>query len=240
MTREELRKYVHQIIAYLKADFHSYEEAREKSVKIGAGPYLLTASSGIDFLGSLAIPKEELPEYAKQSKGLERKSTTGSKWYIRTYLGVVRSVYSSASVDDLIYKTLRCGQVHEGIVKRGVLIGTEMPNNYHLSILDVRESSDDDQTIRLICVNTRILAQDFISSTDHFVKDMVGQDPFASEMASRLSDHLSAIPDPSQGLALAKHEVDDDAFSAIYEFSSGSPDNPSGSYSLKPAFWEEA
>ena len=84
----------------------------------------------IDFLGSLAIPKEELPEHAKQSKGLERKSTTGSKWYIRTYLGVVRSVYSSASVDDLIYKTLRCGQVHEGIVKRGVLIGTEMPNNH--------------------------------------------------------------------------------------------------------------
>jgi len=240
MKKDELRKYVHQIISYLKSDFGSYEEARKKGIKIGAGPYLLTASSGIDFLGSLAIPAKELSTNAQRLKGLEGKSTAGSKWYIKTYLGPVRSVYTSPSVDDLIYKTLRCGQVHEGIVKRGVLIGTEMPDDYHLSILEVRESGGDDTSIELIYVNTRILARDFISSTEHFVKDMVDQDQSASNLASRLSDHLDATPNPSRGLALPKHQVDDDAFSAIYEFSSGSPDNPSGSYYLKLRFWEEA
>ena len=240
MEKDELHKYVQQIISYLKSDFLSYEEARKRDIKIGAGPYLLTASSGIDFLGSLAIPAQELSSNAQRLKGLEGKSTSGAKWYIKTYLGPVRSIYASPSVDDLIYKTLRCGQVHEGIVKRGVLIGTEMSEDYHLSILEVKESGGEGTSIELIYVNTRILAMDFINSTGRFVKDMVEKDKSASKMASRLSDHLDATTNLSHGLTLPKHEVDDDAFSAIYEFSSCSPDNPSGSYYLKPHFWEEA
>ena len=150
MTNEELRKYVLEILSYLRSDFSGYEEAREKGVKSGAGPYLLTASSGIDFLGSLAVPEDKLTEYAKKGKGLERKSAAGSKWYIRTYLTKVKSTYLANGVDDLIYKSLRCGQVHEGIVKKGVLIGTRMGEPLHLKILTLKESDAEDSPLKCV------------------------------------------------------------------------------------------
>lgn len=240
MTNEELRKYVNQIIDYLKSDFTDYEKAREKGVKIGAGPYLLTASSGIDFLGSLAVPEAELNEKEKKAKGLELKSTKGSKWYIRTYLGKVDQKYMATKVGDLIYKYLRCGQVHEGMVKKGVMIGTEMPRSLHLEILKLKESDVADASlIRVTYVNTRVLATDFIDSIQYFVNDMNNIESFAMHMAIRLEEHLNTTGDVCQGLGLSEQEVDPHTFFEIYDVSSSSPDKPEGSYRLIDSFWNK-
>lgn len=238
MTNDDLRKYVQQILSYLKSDFDAYEEARKAGVTIGAGPYLLTASSGIDFLGSLAVPDGELKDYEIKGTGLKRKSTKGSKWYIKTYLTEVNPKYGNAGVPNSVYTALRCGQVHEGIVKRGVLIGTRHPD-YHLSILEIRESDTDTTTITAAYVNTRILAQDFISSTDCFVEDTVNQDQSASKLASRLSEQLEATSDPSKSVDLPRLQLDDDTLADVYDFSSSSPYDSGPRYILKSRYWEE-
>lgn len=238
MTNDDLRKYVQQILSYLKSDFDAYEDARSTGAAIGAGSYLLTASSGIDFLGSLAVPDEELKDYERQGKGLKMKNTAGSKWYIKNYLTEVNSKYGNADVPNFVYTALRCGQVHEGIVKRGVLIGTKHPE-YHLSILEIRKSDIDTTTLTAAYVNTRNLAQEFITSTVHFVENMLNQDQSASKLADRLSKHLEATPDFSKSVDLPKHQLDEDTFADIYDFSSSSPHDSGQRYSLKPRYWEE-
>lgn len=240
MKAEELCEYVGQIFTYLKSDLSAYEKARDSGVRIGAGPYLLTASSGIDFFGSLAVPNEELSDYARKCRGLKGKSAPGSKWYIRTYLGVVDPTYSVIKVDDMIYKTLRCGQVHEGIVKEGVLIGTEMSDELHLKILKLKESDAEGPPLKVVYINTRILASNFIDSIEHFVKDMKSDGSFVNEMATRLSDHLSATEYVCQNIGLPEQEVDPDIFDEIYDISSCSPQEMEGSYTLRNRFWEEA
>jgi len=238
MTNDDLRKYAQQIISYLKSDFNAYERAREAGVTIGAGPYLLTASSGIDFFGSLGVPDGELTDYEIQGTGLKRKSTKGSKWYIKNYLTRVNSQYGNTGVANFVYTALRCGQVHEGIVKRGVLIGTRH-QDYHLSILEIRVSDADTTTTARAYVNTRILAQDFISSTDSFIEDKINQDQSASKLASRLSEHLRATPDQSESVDLPRLQLDDDSLADVYDFSSSSPYDTGPRYSLKSRYWEE-
>jgi hypothetical protein len=238
MTNEDLRKYVRQVLSYLKSDFSMYEESRKKGISIGAGSYLLTASSGIDFLGSLAVPEEKLKAYEKGAKGLERKSATGSKWYIETYLQKINSRYGRKGVPNFVYIALRCGQVHEGIVKRGVLIGTKL-EDYHLSVLEIRESDTSIATRSASYVNTRILAQDFITSTDWFMKELLDEDQSASKMAHRLEEHLKHTPDAAKSVDLPRHQMDGDAFYDIYEYSSSSPHESQPRYSLKSHYWEE-
>jgi hypothetical protein len=238
MTNDDLRKYAQQIISYLKSDFNAYEEARKAGVNIGAGPYLLTASSGIDFFGSLGVPDGELDAKERNGTGLKRKSTKGSKWYIKNYLTRVNSKYGNTGVANFLYTALRCGQVHEGIVNRGILIGTRHPD-YHLSILEIRKSDADTTTIAGTYVNTRVLAQDFISSTDSFVEDKINHDQSASELASRLSAHLSATLDQSESIDLPRLQLDDDSLADVYDFSSYSPAYTGPRYSLKSRYWEE-
>ena len=238
MNNEDLRKYTQQIISYLKSDFKAYEKARDVGVTIGAGPYLLTASAGIDFFGSLGVPVGELNDYEKQGTGLKRKSAKGSKWYIKNYLTKVNSKYGNIGVANFLYTALRCGQVHEGIVKRGVLIGTRH-QDYHLSILEIRVSDDETKTIARTYVNTRILAQDFISSIDFFVGDKINQDQSASELSSRLSEHLKATSDMSESIELPRLKLDDDSLADVYDFSSSSPYETGPRYTLKSRYWEE-
>ena len=238
MTNDDLRKYIQQILSYLRSDIQAYEESRKAGATIGAGPYLLTASSGIDFLGSLAVPDVELNDYEIEGTGLKRKSTKGSKWYIKTYLTKVNSIYGNTSVPNFVYTALRCGQVHEGIVKRGVLIGTRHPA-YHLSILEISASDTGTTTKTGAYVNTRILAQDFISSTDSFVEDKINHDQPASKLASRLSEHLEATSDQSESVNLPRLQLDGDSLADVYDFSSSSPYDSGPRYSLKSRYWEE-
>ena len=238
MTNDDLHKYVHQILSHLKSNLETYEKAKEQGVAIGANPYLLIASSGINFLGSLGVPDEKLKPNEKEGKGLERKSKKGSLWYIKNYLTKVKPEYGNRGIPLFVYSALRCGQVHEGIVKGGVLIETKY-KNHHLSILEIREPKIDETTKILACINTRILAEDLIKSTEFFVEDMVTFEQFSSKLAIRLSEHLETTYESSNSVDLPRYQLDDEPFDVICNFASNNPNEVRQQNSLRSRYWDE-
>jgi len=152
-----------QIKHYLKSDINSLQKSDDNGYDVGCGPYLLTTCSGIDFLGSLSCPSSK--------HGLEGKSHDGYKYYVPKILGMVDLKYKADNVATWIYKFVRCGQVHEAMVKFKVIIGKKWGREYHLKLLSIPEKTDEIKNRKkVIYFNPRIFAEDFVDSLAHFEK----------------------------------------------------------------------
>ncbi|MFH1717616.1 MAG: hypothetical protein ABIF19_09720 [Planctomycetota bacterium] len=224
MTKGELLAHIEKVLAYLRSDVESYKVASE----IGAGPYLLTAFSGIDFFGSLGVPDSELNDRKKQGRGLLHKSRTGSLWYIREWMGQIREQYAKPALATCLYTDVRCGQVHEGIVKPGLLIGLRH-KELHLRRLcldgGTRGASLPD--VGVLFVDTAVFADDFLRSSQVFLDTISHDDCLCQRALARLDEHLQQAVTDISGLGDAVN-VGPAEFQELYETSSASPNDPGG------------
>ena len=224
MIETEMLAHIEQVFAYLRSDVDSYRAAE----RIGAGPYLLTAFSGIDFFGSLGVPESELNDREKEGRGLLRKSGTGSRWYIREWMGQIRGEYAEPPLVNRLYTDVRCGQVHEGIVKPGLLIGLDH-GDFHLRpvVLDGGTRGTSLPSIGVLFVDTAVFADDFLGSAQVFLNALMNDDCLSQRALTRLSEHLEQAVTDISGLGDAV-QVGPAEFGELYETSSASPYDPGG------------
>ena len=224
INKREMLEHIEQVLVYLRSDLDSYRNAK----RIGAGPYLLTAFSGIDFLGSLGVPESELNARERGGSGLLLKSRAGSQWYIREWMGKIRKQYANPTLATRLYTDVRCGQVHEGIVKPGVLIGLRH-KDFHLQpvVLDGGTRGESLPSISVLFIDTEILADEFLSSTELFLIAIRDDIQLLKRVLMRLGDHLNHAVADISGLGDAV-QVGPAEFSEIYETSSASPNDPGG------------
>lgn len=131
--KDFLESYYKQLRHYLVSDITSLKKSDDSGNDTGCGPYLLTTSSGIDFLGNLSCA----------GKKLKDNPSKGFKHYVTEFLGKVNPKYKAEKAPEFIYKIIRCGQVHEAIVKHQVIIGKKREHKkYHLRILSIRNPTD--------------------------------------------------------------------------------------------------
>jgi len=225
MTDEQLLDYVKHVLNYIKSDIDSYNSQGAIN-RIGAGPYILTTCSGIDLFGALAVPETELSEKAKETNDLKRKSAAGSKWYIKKYMGKVKNDYKNPDISKSLYHDLRCGQVHEGIVKAGLLIGLNH-EKYHLQLLSIRESSRSNDVIKVFFIDTCVFANDFLESTEHFIHEIAHDDVLRSRAKDRLRAHIRNA-NPVNLRSVPEVNIDVTEFGELYNTSSSSPYDPGG------------
>lgn len=238
ITKEELLKlYYDQIKHYLKSDIRGLMESDDSGGDVGCGPYLLSACSGIDFLGTLSLP------YSGSGSGLKGKSRKGFKNYITKFLSKVDRIYAYNKVDDFIYTIIRSGQVHEGIVKQGVLIGKKLGREYHLKILAFREEDSRNEGDPRVEIkkfryfDTRVFAEDFLKSLDYF-EELFRDASKIEEMAQGLSDNYQEMLNDLQGNLpdLEEKDVNEYKLSDLYELSSSTPYGRLAT--LRPDFWQ--
>ena len=231
-----LNLYVDKIIHYLTSDIKGYFKAEDNGIDIGCVPYLLSASSGIDFLGSLSIPFSQLGPNVQP--GLNGKSTKGSPYFIKEFMGQVDTVYCANGIPEFIYKVVRCGQVHEAIVKVGVLTGKKYGRDYHLKQLSISQGSVySGQSKDFVYLNASVFAEDFILSLPYF-KSLMGDRSRATEMADRLLDYFNSLGSMVPGFpSSSKIEIDDKICEELYERGSSSPFDSAGSTTLRNDFW---
>jgi hypothetical protein len=224
MNEIEMLAHIKQVFTYIRSDIDSYRAAE----KVGAGPYLLTAFSGIDFFGSLGVPESELTDREKEGRGLLRKSGTGSRWYIREWMGQIRGQYAEPALVNRLYTDVRCGQVHEGIVKPGLLIGLNH-RDFHLRpvALDGGSRGISLPSISVLFVDTAVFADDFLGSAQVFLNSIRNDDCLSQRILARLGEHLQQAISDISGLGDAV-KVGPDEFGELYEASSASPNDLGG------------
>ena len=221
MTKVELLAHIDQVLAYLRSDVGSYSGTV-------AGPYLLTAFSGIDFFGSLGVPESKRNDSKKQGRGLLNKSRKGSLWYIKKWMGQIREQYAKPALATCLYDDVRCGQVHEGIVKPGLLIGLNR-KKLHLKCLffdgGTRGASLPDAGV--LFVDTAVFADDFLRSSQLFLDEIRHDDCLCKRALARLNEHLQQAVTDCSGFGDVVN-VGPDEFEELYETSSASPNDPGG------------
>jgi hypothetical protein len=224
MNETEMLADIEQVFAYIRSDIDSYRAAE----RIGAGPYLLTAFSGIDYFGSLGVPDSELNDREKEGRGLLRKSGTGSRWYIREWMGQIRGRYAEPALVNCLYTDVRCGQVHEGIVKPGLLIGLDH-RDFHLQsvVLDGGTRGILLPSIGVLFVDTAVFADDFLDSGQVFLNAIRNDDCLSQRVLTRLGEHLEQAVTDISALGDAV-KVGPNEFGELYEASSASPNDPGG------------
>lgn len=219
--REEAIRYFNKITSYLKSDINALKSSDDKGIDVGCGPYLLTTCSGIANLGELFFPDAT-------------KDETRFTNYVKKYLGQVDSVYRKNNVDRFIYKHIRCGQVHEAIVKSRVLIGKKFDHLITLLIDDCEGGF-----IKIIYFNPKSFADDFIKSLVFSEEDLRNEDiinKFTISLEQRYNSHEEALN--KYWPELSEMKIDYNNFSSLYESSSAAPNFPGGIY-LKENFWKE-
>ncbi len=221
---QKLVAHIEQVFTYLRSDVNNYRAAE----RIGAGSYLFTAFSGIDFFGSLGVPESELNDREKEGRGLLRKSAKGSRWYIREWMGQIRGQYAELALVNRLYTDVRCGLVHEGIVKPGLLIGLDH-GDFHLQhvVLDGGTRGTSLPSIGVLFVDTAIFADDFLASAQVFLNAIKNDDCLSQRALTRLSEHLEQAVTDISWLGDAV-QVGPAEFGELYETSSASPYDPGG------------
>lgn len=83
-------------------------------------PYILLVSAGIDFLGSLA-------------KGFNSASSDRSRYFIKEWMGKINDLYNDERMNEIIYKSARCGSSHQAIYKKEIESSSWLyPRDKHL------------------------------------------------------------------------------------------------------------
>lgn len=217
--KEEAIQYFNKITSYLKSDINVFN-----SSDIGCGPYLLTTCSGIANLGEIFFPDAT-------------KDETRFTNYVEKYLSQVEPIYKRNNVDKFIYKHIRCGQVHEGIVKPGVLIGKKLDRVYHLVTLLIDDCKGN--VVKIIYFNPKLFADDFIKSLKFCEDDLKNEGAIkklSTILKQRYDSHEKDLD--KYRPELNEMEIDYGSFSSLYESSSSAPRFPGGIY-LKGDFWKE-
>jgi hypothetical protein len=235
--RKFARKYLDQIIFYLCSDIKSYLESEEKNVSVGCGPFLLTAASGVDFLGSTCVPATELS--GKVKSGLEDKSKAGFIYYLDTFMREVNDSYSATGMGEYLYKVVRCGQVHEAMVKHGVMMGKKGGRDYHLKMLAIsRGTSSSSPPVRCFYFNAKEFARDFVNSIRFFNERFDRDDDMTITVISRLQEYETDLGSLPNWPEVREVTIDDRTCADLYERSSSSPFNPSGVTTLIGKYWQ--
>lgn len=229
--KDFLESYYKKVRHYLVSDITSLKKSDDSGNDTGCGPYLLATSSGIDFLGNLSCP----------GKKLKDNPSRGFKHYVIEFLGKINPKYKAEKVADFIYKIIRCGQVHEAIVKHQVIIGKKPEHKkYHLRILSIRNPTDQTgKPVEIIYFNPRIFADDFLNSLRHFGESFDNAAKI-KEMADRLEDNLNLTSDEVRKTwpDLEREYLDEKSIRDLYEWGSASPHQPEGSLiGLRNDFW---
>jgi hypothetical protein len=95
-------------------------------------PYLLLASSCIDFFGGI-------------ENGFTNPNGLGNsrdrfEWFITEWMGKINSLYKERSLAHLIYCNWRCGIVHQATLKKGFETSSFMyPKKKHLNYIEDKE-----------------------------------------------------------------------------------------------------
>ena len=224
--KKEVRSYYEKITGYLKKDLSALMLSDDKGYDVGCGPYILTTCSGIDNLGEIFAPRTF------------RRNAAWFKFFIREYLGKVQQVYQNNKVDTFIYKVIRCGQIHEAIVKPGVLIGKQH-KEYHLKILKIAKEWGSLTPIKLVFFNVRSFAEDFLASLKYCEEKLKDDGVIVKSYDFLVSrDHKNEKIQRKFQPKLEEVEINYDNFSTLYQSSSSSPRVQGGTY-LKEEFWQE-
>lgn len=224
--------YLHQVLGYLRADLGGYFRAKAARIHVGCGPFLLTTCSGIDFLGSVSVPDSLLDPKVQKCKTLDGKSKAGFCYYTKKFLGQVDGQYAADKMPEYLYKVLRCGQVHEAIVKRGVILGDKAGRKYHLKNLPLMPPD------KFFYFNSEQFAADFTESFALFTNAVNQDNSIAKTIHDRLKDYESELGSlPPVPVSVTTVSLDDTTRALLYDSSSASPLNP-GSSTLKKKFWE--
>jgi len=222
--KEEIVQYFNKITSYLKSDISALNFCDDKGKDVGCGPFLLTTCSGIANLGEILFPDvtRDEPRFTN---------------YIKKYLGQVEAIYKRNNVDKFIYKHIRCGQVHEGIVKSGVLIGKKLDRTYHLVSLLIDGCKGNVK--KIIYFNPKLFADDFIKSLKFCEKDLKNTDALQNVsifLKQRYDLHENDLD--KYRPELDEKKMDYNNFGSLYESASSTPYFPGGMY-LKEDFWKE-
>lgn len=220
-----MRAYFRKITDYLSGDIKALQKADDTGNDVGCGPYLLTTCSGIDNLGELFFP--------------ELKAQSGAPFmaYVRNYLGGIDPIYKKNNVDKFIYVHIRCGQVHEAIVKSQVLIGKKKGRECHLKRLLIDTGAGNNKEV--VFFNPRLFADDFLASLRICESDLDKQeviDKASNFLRQRYDSHERSLTGYKPDLEEVR--IDSNNFSELYQSSSTSPYFPGGTY-LKDDFWKE-
>lgn len=90
-------------------------------------PYILLVFAGIDFLGSL-------------EKGIgqkRRNSGSRSKHFINKWMGRINSEYKIKEIQEILYRSARCGVTHSAIVYKEIVTSSNSDTyNQHLLLME--------------------------------------------------------------------------------------------------------
>jgi hypothetical protein len=226
MTGDQLKTYYERLKRYFKSDIQALIHADDHKENVGCGPYLLVTCSAIDFLGNLHHAKRNLDENVSE----------GFKHYVTIFLTKVNRVYGLPDVPKLIYKIIRCGQVHEAIVKPGVYIGKRNNKDAHLKFLSISPERSKEIVPKWIYFDVRIFAEDFLDSLKYFEESFNSKGEL-ERMAKKLQEHLDDIKEKFQNInpGIDVLNVNPSNFSELYNTTSATPYIEGGTY-LKDNF----
>ena len=110
-------------------------------------PYVLLVSTGIDFLGGL-------------TEGFrDNNSQLRSRRFTEVWMGRINSLYSNQYISEVIYKSVRCGSVHQAMYKKGIESSSRLyPRDKHLHHMTNFKGKDR------IFIHALQLADDFIQA----------------------------------------------------------------------------
>ena len=221
MTGDQLKMYYERLKNYFKSDIQALIHADDHKEDVGCGPYLLVTCSAIDFLGNLHYDKQVL----------DKNIGDGFKHYVSNFLMKVNTIYGLTGVSDLIYKIIRCGQVHEAIVKPGIYIGKRNKRDEHLKYLSISPHRSIINVPKWVYFDVRIFAEDFLESLQYFEKEFAVQNKLI-EMAERLDRHLTKTTEELQKInpQIETIEINIFNFDRLYNTTSATPYDEGGPF----------
>lgn len=223
MDKKEVLLCYQMITDYLKGDINALKRSDDLGNDVGCGPYLLTASSGIADLGEIFFPDAN-------------KDGTRFTSYIKKYLVQVDPVYNRNNADIFIYKHIRCGQVHEAIVKSQVIIGKGKGRDYHLKRLLIDTVSGN--SIKAIFFNPRLFADDFLESLKYCERDLEDAiliEKISNFLTERYKSHVESLRNYEPDLE--EIIINSDNRDDLYNHTSSARGSPGGVF-LKEDFWK--
>lgn len=221
MTGDQLKTYYERLKKYFKSDIQALIHADDHKENVGCGPYLLVTCSAVDFLGNLHHDKSEI----------KNQSSEGFKHYILKFLSKINPVYGLPDVPELIYNIIRCGQVHEAIVKPGVYIGKRNKKDEHLKYLSISLEKSKMIAPKWIYFDVRIFAEDFLNSLPYFEESFNSKTEL-ERMAKKLQTHLEKIKKRLQKInpKIDILKIDPSNFAELYNTTSSTPYIEGGAY----------